>query len=65
MKKLAMVLALGVLLSGCGMSCSRYTKLVARCEGLGGTPIVYKTDEGMPWKVRCQIADMVFMQGDY
>lgn len=65
MKKLALLLAMGVLLSGCEMSYSRYTNLVARCEGLGGKPIVYKTDQGMPWKVRCQIADMVFMQGDY
>jgi len=65
MKKLAMVLAMGILLSGCEMSYTRYTKLVERCEVLGGKPIVYKTEEGMPWKVRCQIADMVFMQGDY
>lgn len=65
MKKLAMIVALGVLLSGCEMSYQRYADLKGRCEALGGTPIVFKNQHGVPWKVACNVEKMVFDQGDY
>lgn len=65
MKKLAVLMAMGVLLSGCEMSYERYTALIERCEALGGTPIVFKTKQGAAYKIRCEINDTVFLQGDF
>lgn len=65
MKKLAMIVALGVLLTGCEMSYQRYTSLVNRCKSIGGEPVVQKTKEGIAYNVRCNVDGVVFRRGDY
>lgn len=65
MKKLGMIVALGVLLSGCELSHQRYSALVDRCKSIGGEPVVYKTSEGIAYNVRCKIDGVVFRRGDY
>ena len=65
MKKILVMMALAVSLTGCGYSHEVVSKLKNRCEAIHGEVVYVKFMDGTVRSVDCSVDGVMFNQGDY